>query len=90
MATLPVAGEDGMWRVPAQDLTPHERSRLGSYMALVKKVLDYRDPYAVAEFEGEVIAGIELPTDPYVIERLAFQGEFDIDHFYDDGEGDRP
>ena len=85
--TVPVPGDDGLWRVPADDLTSRDRSTLASYFNAVRKVLSYQDEWAATEFEGEVIAGIELPTDPDVIERLAFEGEFDIDEFYTD-EGD--
>lgn len=80
--TVPVPGEDGLWEVSADELTPRERSTLGSYFNAVQKVLSSRDPWAATEFEGETIAGIRLPTDPDLIEQLAFEGEFDIDHFY--------
>ena len=87
--TVPVPGRDGLWRVSADEVTPTERSILGSYFNAVRKVLSNQDPWAATEFEGEVIAGIELPTDPYEIEQLAFEGEFDIDEFYavEHGEG---
>ncbi len=80
--TVPVPGEDGLWSVPAEDLTRRELSTLGSYFNAVQKVLANRDPSAATEFEGLTIAGIRLPTDPDEIERLAFEGEFDIDEFY--------
>jgi hypothetical protein len=80
--TVPVPGEDGLWEVPVDDLSSRELSTLGSYLNAVQKVLSNSDPWAASEFEGQSIAGIRLPTDPDVIERLAFEGEFDIDEFY--------
>lgn len=80
--TVPVPGSDGLWEVPVDDLSHRELSTLGSYLNAVQKVLSNRDPWAATEFEGETIAGIRLPTDPDEIERLAFEGEFDIDEFY--------
>ncbi len=80
--TVPVPGDDGMWRVSVDELTSAELSTLGAYFNAVRKVLSNQDPWAATEFEGEVIAGIELPTDPHEIEDLAFEGEFDIDEFY--------
>ena len=74
--------------MPVEDLTPWELSTLGLYLNAVQKVLSDRDPWAAIEFEGETIAGISLPTDPYDIERLAFEGEFDIDEFYTYDSGD--
>jgi hypothetical protein len=71
-----------VWPVPAEDLTQRELSTLGSYLNAVQKVLSNRDPEAATEFEGVTIAGISLPTDPDDLERLAFEGEFDIDEFY--------
>ncbi len=82
MPTVPVPGHDGLWPVPAEDLTRRELSTLGSYFNAVQKVLANRDQLAATEFEGVTIAGIRLPTDPVEIERLAFEGEFDIDEFY--------
>ena len=82
MPTVPVPGPDGLWAVPAEDLTRRELSTLGSYFNAVQKVLANRDPLAATVFEGVTIAGIRLPTDPDEIERLAFEGEFDIDEFY--------
>lgn len=80
--SVPVPGPDGLWEVDADELTSLELSTLGSYLNAVQKVLSNRDPWAAIEFEGETIAGIRLPTDPDDIERLAFEGEFDIDEFY--------
>jgi hypothetical protein len=80
--TVPVPGHDGLWRVSVDELTSEELSTLGSYFNAVRKVLSNRDPWAATEFEGKVIGGIELPTDPNDIEQLAFEGEFDIDEFY--------
>ena len=88
MPNVSVPGRDGLWRVPADDLTPQELSTLGSYLNAVQKVLANRDPWAATEFEGETIAGISLPTDPDEIEQLAFEGEFDIDQFYTFDRGD--
>ena len=88
MPNVPVPGRDGLWRVPADDLTPQERKTLGSYWNAVQKVLTNRDPWAATEFEGETIAGISLPTDPDEIEQLAFEGELDIDQFYTSDRGD--
>ena len=89
MPTVAVPGRDGLWRVPAEDLTSEELSTLGSYLNAVQKVLANRDPLAATEFEGETIAGISLPTDPDDLERLAFEGEFDIDEFYTIDPGER-
>ena len=88
MPTVPVPGRDGLWPVPAEDLTSQELSTLGAYLNSVQKVLANRDPWAATEFEGVTIAGISLPTDPDEIEQLAFEGEFDIDEFYTFDEGD--
>ena len=88
VTSVPVPGEDGLWRVPVDDLTSRELSTLGNYFNAVQKVLSNRDPWAATEFEGETIGGIELPTDPDDIERLAFEGEFDIDEFYTIDRGD--
>ncbi|TDI55580.1 MAG: hypothetical protein E2O96_04935 [Acidobacteria bacterium] len=82
MPTVPVPGPDGLWPVPVEDLTPRELSTLGSYFNAVQTVLANRHPLAATEFDGVTIAGIRLPTDPDEIERLAFEGEFDIDEFY--------
>ncbi len=88
MPTVPVPGPDGLWPVPAEDLTRGELSTLGSYFNAVQKVLANRDPLAATKFEGVTIAGIRVPTDPDEIERLAFEGEFDIDEFYTFDPGD--
>ena len=46
MPTVPVLGPDGLWPVPAEDLTRRELSTLGSYFNAVQKVLANRDPLA--------------------------------------------
>jgi hypothetical protein len=86
MATLPVPGPDGVIRVSVDDLTRAERSMLGSYYNAVQRVLGGQDPHAAAEFEGVEIAGLQLPTDPDVIEDLDDQRAWDIDDFYSSDE----
>jgi hypothetical protein len=44
--------------------------------------LDNSDPSATAWYSGLTMAGVELPTDPDLIEDMAFGGESTIDDFY--------
>jgi len=86
MSDVPVPSADGTRRVPADRLTGEQRQRLSLWWNRAPRVLGGQDPHALEEFAGETMAGIELPTDPDVIELLGFLGELSIPDFYIDPE----
>ena len=71
-------------KVPAERLSPEQLSVLAQWWNRVPLVLGGQDRHAMSEFEGQTIDGIELPTDPDLVEMLGFLGELDIDDFYMD------
>ena len=86
MSDIPVPGPDGTRKVPADRLTKRQRQTVSLWWNRVPKVLGGQDRHALSEFAGEVIDGVELPTDPDLVEDLGFRGELNIDHFYTEAE----
>lgn len=84
MSDVPVPGPDGTRKVSSERLTEGQRRMLSQWWNRVPLVLGGQDRHAMAEFEGQTIDGIELPTDPDLVEMLGFLGELDIDDFYMD------
>ena len=86
MSDVPVPGPDGTRRVPADQLTSDQRQMLSQWWNRVPQVLGDQDRNAMAEFEGQSIGGVLLPTDPDLIDELGFLGELDIVDFYTEPE----
>ncbi len=65
------------------DVTPKEASVVGSYFNALKDFLQTGDDSDLAVFEGDVIAGIPLETDPEWIEYWAYRGDLDFEDIYE-------
>lgn len=59
-----------------------QASQLGRYMSAVSKYLRTGDVDGLAEFEGQVIGGYVLITDPDLLSSLAQAGALTLDEIY--------
>ena len=59
-----------------------DRSLAGEHWNAVQRFLATGDSDQLARFRGLPVAGVELETDPDVIEDREVEGDLDIDHIY--------
>jgi hypothetical protein len=87
MAEVPIAGWDGIVWVPEEQLTSEEVSEVGSHLNTIGAYLagDYERVEQSPDFEGRVIAGVELVSDWDRIDELGAEHKLDIDEFYREG-----
>jgi hypothetical protein len=85
MAQIPIAGPDGLVWVDEDSLTADEVSRAGRHHAAIGAVTDGRDPrgFGLAEFEGDVIGGVQLITDAERILDLDEEDKLTFENFYE-------
>jgi len=87
VAEVPIAGPEGIVRVPEDQLSDDELSTIGAHHNAIGSFLAHT-PEAdkkVAEFEGVEVAGVQLLTDLDRIEELAADHQLDIEEFYEQG-----
>lgn len=75
-----ILGKGLVWVAPTSD---SDKSEIGSYWNAVKKYLTTGDDSDLASFEGRVIEGYELETDPEAIELWAQRGDLDFEDIYE-------
>jgi hypothetical protein len=70
--------------VPVEVRGSRVASRLSDYWMAVEHYLDTGDEAPLRSFEGVRIAGVELETEPDVIDYLALLGELSFESIYQD------
>lgn len=85
MANIPIAGPDGLVGVDEDSLTADERSRVGAHHNAIDAFTGGRDPkgLGLAQFEGDVIGGVELVTDLERILDLDEDDKLTFENFYE-------
>jgi hypothetical protein len=73
-------GAGPVW-VDVEDV--EEASDLGSYWNAVRHFLRTGDDFNVSQFEGMVVGGYELETDPDEIEFWSIHGELEFEDIYE-------
>jgi hypothetical protein len=79
---VPAVGPEGVEWLAADSLSELDRSTLGSHLNDIGRFLATADIGYLIEYEGLVIGGIPLLTDPDLIEQYAETGELEIEKFY--------
>lgn len=67
-----------------QGLDDTEASEVGRHWNAVRAYLDFGDDRPLEEFDGVVVGGLELETDPDVIEWHAVRGDVSFESIYNE------
>jgi hypothetical protein len=79
-ALMRVLTSDGLRDLDIQD--PQDRSVIGTHWNAVGRFLNTGEADQLAPFRALRVAGVELETDPDVIEDREAEGDLNIEHIY--------
>lgn len=80
MRAMRVLTNSGVEIVGVDD--PEDASIVGKYWNAVKEFLGTGDEWALHDFAGELVGGLELEVDPDLIEDFALSGQLSFRDIY--------